>query len=259
MTVLRHIVYCMTGLLVLSSISGAQDTIQTTARDLFMSVESRFESLRSLQYTVDKTTRTDRETVKERWIFRYRSPSFIRIDYEKPEERVFVLNEEVFWEFIPAVRKAMRTSLARLDSEQKQALIGSVFGRLAIDGLRLGDYREMASRVTKIERTELDNKSTFVVEGDNPRFSLRIDADKKVLLQMEIYDFSGGLKVHTMASDFVEAAPSFWFPQKIEVGYSNQRVSVTCLFVISDIEVNQDIPLTTFDFQPPKGVSITEN
>jgi outer membrane lipoprotein-sorting protein len=221
-------------------------------------LETHFAGATDLRYVVEKTSRMERETTRERWTFSYHAPDQVRIDYQEPSERILIANDTSLWEYIPAARKAMRTQLGKLSAAKRQAVIVSVLGRVSVDGLRLGDYHGMLSRVTQI-RTDPDQPSVVFVEGMNPRFVVGIDTGKNVLVSTEIYKPDGALALRTAAADFREAFPSFWFPRLIRATYGTEKGFVTTDTAISDFQADAEAMKDLFYFIPPKGVTVVEN
>jgi hypothetical protein len=152
----------------------------------------------------------------------------------------------------------MRTQLDNLPPAKRQALIASVLGRVNVDGIRLGDYQGMLNRVTLI-RTDPDRPSVVFVEGTNPRFVVGIDTGKQVLISAEIYKPDGAMTLRTVASDFREVSPSFWFPGHIQATYGAENGFVTTDTTISDFQADAESIKNLFDFTPPKGVTVIGN
>jgi outer membrane lipoprotein-sorting protein len=236
-----------------------QDKIdRSVVEKLFRETEARFDSAQSLQYTVSKTTRMDRRTVEERWTLFYEQPDLLRVDYHQPIERLLVMNAEDMWEYIPAARKAVRTRLSKLSDEKRTTLLASVLGRVSVDGLRLGDYRDMIQRAVSV-RTTGTNSETYIVEGQDPRFVVEIDASRHALLRTEIYDTKGKLKIRTVSSAFSEIISGFWFPSRIQATYWSAGGYVVSDFSLIEAQVNGIIAPPTFQFTPREGIAVVEN
>ena len=241
--------------------TAAADTnteITSKAENLFRSVESRFDGIRNLSYTVEKTTRSDRRTVTEQWTMRYQQPDLLRIDYELPVPRQLIVNRHDMWEYIPAARKAMHTPLDKLTGEQRSAFMASVLGRVAVDGLRLGDYQGMLQRVVSVRPDGVDTNDC-VVEGRDPKFIVEIDTARNVPLRTETYDNKGTLKVRTVASELAEIAAGFWFPKKLLATYGTANGYVESSIELTHVRLNEDFPADIFDFAPREGIAVVEN
>jgi outer membrane lipoprotein-sorting protein len=228
------------------------------AEKLLRETESRFDSVQSLQYTVAKTTHMNRRTVIERWTQRYQQPNLLRVDYLLPVERLLVMSNNDIWEYIPEARKAVYTRLDKLTDEKRAAFIASVLGRVSIDGLRPGNYREMLQRVVRVQPVRT-NGDIYVIEGRDPKFIVEIDASRQALLRTEVYDTKGNLKIRTAASELSEIVPGFWFPEKIRATYWNDDAYIVSDFVLTDVRVNEQIPPDTFKFEPRPGILVRKN
>ena len=224
---------------------------------LFKQVEDRFDLVQSLQYTVERASGRAMAESKERWRFSFVNPSKLRVDYEAPLERLIVMNEEVFWEYIPAARKAAKTDLTRLSDLEKQKLVSMTMARLSIDGLRMGNYQTMLDRVVSVKSLDRD-PNIVVVEGEKPRFVLKIDKAKKALVQTEIYDEKGLLQVITRAKGFSEVAPGYWWPEEIAAEYETDKGVLIARVHFSEIHVNETIPEKQFTYTPVAGVQVLE-
>ena len=95
------------------------------------------------------------------------------------------------------------------------------------------------NRVT-LMRTDPDQPSVVFVEGMNPRFVLGIDTGKQVLVSTEIYKPDGAMFLRTVASDFSEVFPFFWFPRHIQATYGAEKGFVMTDTTISDIQADAD-------------------
>lgn len=249
---------CVIAWLLAAASWGQSASPAETAATLFQTLETHFAGATNLRYVVEKTSRTERETARERWIFSYSAPDRVRIDYQEPMERTIVANKTDLWEYIPAARKAMCTRLDNLPPAKRQTVTASVLGRVSVDGIRLGDYQGMLSRVTQI-RTDPDQPSVILVEGVNPRFVVGIDTGKLVLVSTEIYKPDGTMALRTVASGFIEVFPSFWSPRHIEATYGTEKGFVTTDTTISDFRTDLESIKDLFNFTPPKGVVVVDN
>ena len=227
------------------------------AEQLFACVEKRFDALQTLQYTVERNTQSARHTMQERWQFRFRQPDNIRIDYQQPQDRVILVTSSNLVEYLPAVRKAMRTNLALMKSTERLQRVGGVLARVSVDGLRVGDTRAMLGRVRQVRQDE-QQAGAWWMEGEGPRFRVLIDAKRQVVLTTELWDARGDIKLRTTAEDFVEATPDQWFPQRLTAVYGTAEGTVTSTMRLSAIRVNASMDPTLFEFVPDKKVAVLE-
>ncbi|MFH0909758.1 MAG: hypothetical protein V1929_13445 [bacterium] len=248
------LVFCVT----IRSLKGDQPADADTARRLFEPIEQRFKSAQTLQYTVTKVSSSDRQSTEERWQFAFREPGLVRVDYEKPVGRILVLTPAETWEYIPAARQALRTRLDNMSADKRASFVARVLARVAVDGVRIGNYENLQKRVTRVTQPE-NGTNTWVIEGSNPKYVIAIDASRNVLLRSDIYKDTGELSVRTEASQFTEIAPGFWYPQAIIASYLTPQGYIVSRFSIRDIRLNATLPEDTFTFTPPEGVAVKEN
>lgn len=236
---------------------SAPTSVVARAEAIFGCVEQKFEAARALQYTVERTTQSARQTVRERWLFRFRQPGDIRIDYQVPDERLILVSSAAMIEYLPAVRKAMRTRLAKLNALERQKVLAAVLGRVSVEGLRLGDYHAMAGRAIRITPDAISS-NVVEVEGAGPRFKVQIDLGRKVLLGSEVWNAQDEIVLRTAASDWVEGIPGFWLPRQLVVDYGTKEGVVRSRITLSDVLVNQALPAELFEFVPGNDVTMLE-
>jgi len=249
------------GLLVLLSCAAraepAPPGVVACAEQLLSGVERRFEAMQTLQYTVERTTQSARQQSQERWLFRYRKPGDMRIDYQSPQDRVILITPASLVEYLPGVRKALRTDLARLPAAERSARVGGVLAHVAVEGLRVGAVGAMLARVQRVTPDARPAGAQWV-EGEGPRFRVLVDPARQLVLVTELWDARGELKLRTAADDFVEAAPGQWFPQRITAVYGRAEGAVTSTVRLSDIRVNAAVDPALFEFVPDKKVTLRE-
>lgn len=226
-------------------------------RELFNRVEERFTAITSLSYTVKRSASSNQQVAKDRWLFRFKSPDKIRIDYLEPYSRLIVTDSTTLMEYLPTARKAIKTNLAAIAPEDREKFLIGVFKRVSVDGLRLGNYQEMLQRAVKVSDVNLGERRAWLVEGRNPSYLLFIDQEKSVLLKTEIYDADGQLILRTESTELFELAPGFWFPREIRSSTRASAGFYKTTVKLSDIKVNEVTADQTFQFYPPAGVDIT--
>lgn len=229
---------------------------EPAARALFQQVEDRFLNADTLSYTVKKVSVSRKMRTEERWVFRYKRPDLVRIDYQSPHERSVIINSSLLWEYIPQLRKAAKTDLSALTAEQKARKVAEVMAHVSVDGLRLGNFENMAKNARSVKIALWSGKPVQAVEGADPRFAVYIEKERSVLLRTEIYDRKGNLVIRTEASRFMEAAPGFWMPQEIRATYGTKEGFVQSAITLQDIAVNTSLADELFRFAVPKGVEV---
>ncbi len=227
------------------------------AERLFSQVEKRFDDVKSLSYTVERVVRMHQAEQKDSWTFRIKQPAGLCVEYSTPHKRRIVTDGTVLWEYIPEIGKAMRTDLTVLNEERRRDVIASVLGRVTVDGIRLGNYQELLKQVVSVSESAED-ENVMVVEGASPKFFIHIDVSRNVIVQTEVYDGEGRLRIRTRSSGFVEAAPSFWFPQEIGSAQGTEKGMVQGIVRISNIRVDEEKD-ESFQFIPSPDIAIVEN
>jgi outer membrane lipoprotein-sorting protein len=248
------------GNLLLTGVAWAEPAptgVVARAEQLFATVEKRFDALQTLQYTVARTTQSARHAMQERWLFQYRQPGDMRIDYQQPQDRIIIVTSSNLVEYLPAVRKALRTNLAVLKLEERRQQVGSVLGRVAVDGLRVGDFRAMLERVQRIT-PDTQQAGAWWIEGEGPRFRVLIDERRQAVLSIQLWDARGDIKLQTAAGDWMEVMAGQWFPRRIQTTYGTTEGVVNSMVQLDNIHVNVPLEAGVFDFVPDRKVTVME-
>lgn len=238
---------------------------EVSAGMLFRGVEQRFLNVETLSYTVKKiTTLKNKQKHEEEWVFHYKKPGSVRIDYQVPHERLIILDEKNLVEYIPVMKKAIRTDLTVPSKEKSDRIVADVLSHVSVDGLRVGNYKELEKKavtVRKVAYTGVDAYlvDAYLIEGTDPRYLMYIDKTKNALLRTEIFDKKGSLVIRTEASRFVEAVKDFWMPREIHITYNTPEGFVQSKILLQDIKVDETIPGELFIFSPPKGTAVIQN
>lgn len=226
-----------------------------SAAELFSQVEARFDRLNSLSYQVKRIASSSKQRSEDQWQFRYRKPDMTRIDYHLPQERVLYFDGATLVEYLPTAKKALKTEVSTLSAEQRSATLQGAFSRVALPGLRLGDYAEMSRRATSVKPVRWEGVDAYLVEGANPRYAVYIDLKRRVLLRTEIYDQNGKLAMRADGSDFTEVSRDFWLPREIKSTYGTASGFLNTTIKLSKIQVDEPIAVEVFRFQTPTGVT----
>ncbi len=230
-----------------------------SAGALFRGVEQRFLNVDSLSYTVKKVSTLQKKQNQEQWVFHYKKPNLVRIDYQAPHERLIVYDEKSLFEYIPALKKAMRTDLTVKSKSKAAQLVSGVMTHVSVDGLRVGNYDEMEKKAVSVKKVTQAGGEAFLVEGADPRYAMYIDGTRQVILRSEIYDAKGTLVIRTEASRFLEAAKGFWMPREIHITYNTPDGFVQSTVLLQDIRVNDTLSDELFSFNAPKGTEVIQN
>lgn len=224
-------------------------------RQAFEQVNGRFDRLASLQYQVERKTTAKGITVTEQWSFLCTSQGVFRIDYRKPEKRVFMSDGQVFTEYLPTMRKALRTPLSGDGNAANR--IASVLKRLSVDGLRVGDEGNLLEHLSFVKPSP-GQPAVLVAEGRDPRYAIQIDTNRFALISFEKWDTTGRLELSIRADGFSERAPGFWLPSVVRTIFFTQDGKSEVTATISKVMVNKPVPKDSVDFTLPADVEIIE-
>ena len=159
------------------------------------------------------------------------------------------------YEYIPALRRALRTDLAKMTDSARQATIKQTLARISLDGINPASFEEMVSRTTSVTPPS-STPNIYRITGNNPKFLIELDRQQQVLLTTDIYTPGNDLLLHSEASKFVEASPGFWYPQQVDSRYLTEQGFVNTTTVIRDITINTPLTNTLFQFSPPSHVTL---
>lgn len=240
----------------LFSVQQVHATDLPSPGELFRQVEERFTAVGTLSYTVKRLASSKKQAAEDRWLFRFKTPDKVRIDYLEPYNRVIVADGTNLVEYVPVAHKAIKTDLSAVSPEKRKKILSGVFKRLSVDGLRLGNYEEMLRRAVKVTEIRLGERDAWLVEGATPRYLVYIDREKLALLRTEIYAANGELVLRTESSAFIEASRGFWLPREIITDYHTSEGFYRTTVKLSEVRVNDVIADRIFQFAPPAGVEI---
>jgi len=218
-------------------------------------LSQHFSDIHTLSYTAERTIEGRRQSSKERWFFAYTAPGFVRVDYQYPTERHLILTTNALYEYIPALRRALRTDLTKMSDTVRQTTIKQTLARISLDGINPANFQEMVSRTTSVT-TPSATPNIYRITGNNPKFLLELDREQKVLLTTDIYTSANDLLLHSEASKFVEASTGFWYPQLLNTRYLTDQGFVAATTIIRDITINTPLTNSLFQFTPPAHVTL---
>jgi outer membrane lipoprotein-sorting protein len=221
------------------------------AKEAFDGVNGRIDRLASLQYKVVRKTKAKGISLTEHWTFGCNSQGWMRVEYTAPEKRVFMIDGTNLLEYLPDARRALRTPLGGAGA----ARVAAVLKRLAVDGLRVGQTDELLKHL-KAAAPLPGEPSVLMIEGDQPRYAIRIDPARQVLLGFDQWNLEGEKTLSIQADDFTEPAPGFWFPARIRMVVVDKGERQERKFVLSGIRVNAAFSKDYFDFTLPDDVKM---
>ncbi|HAS82333.1 MAG TPA: hypothetical protein DCS43_06580 [Verrucomicrobia bacterium] len=236
-------------------VSSASDTnAMALASEALDAVNRRFDGLSTLQYEVQRTTVSRGVTLEEHWSFAYAADGRLRIEYKKPEKRIFVFDGKVFTEYLPAVRQALQTDIGDGNPHGFERM-SAVLQRLSVDGLRIGNRDMLLSHFESAKRLD-DQAAILKVTGKDPAYTLLIDTQRQTLLRFEKYDGKGTLTLSIRVSDFQEPMPGFWFPTALQTLAEGANGKSESTVAISAIRLNAVIPDKIFKATLPPDVKV---
>lgn len=224
--------------------------------EILKTLEEPYRDMKSISYNAERKRTTLKGKMEDSWSFIYRAPSDIRIEYRSPERRVVIINARDMWEYLPGQRVAMHTDLGNKSQSEKDAAVAKVLARIAVSGLRPGNYDHLLSQVTSSEMAG----DILTIEGKKaPRFLLKIDTRKNALLVSEVYDANGKLKLKTTCSEHKRVDKSVWMPGKVVVVTRGNDQYVTDQVYVSEATFEHEFRDDQFVFSKPANVQMMEN
>jgi outer membrane lipoprotein-sorting protein len=157
----------------------------------------------------------------------YKQPNLLRIDFVEPEEQVLVSNGDLFMVYVPALNVVLQQELRQIPGETAANLATPA-------GLEIMRRNFDIAYLEGPEPVPLDENSDLLVT------QLRLDR-KQV---------TEGFR------EIVLSVDETGFIRRI-LGTKVDYEEVT--LDLSDIEINQNIPETRFDYQPEADASVYEN
>lgn len=232
---------------------------EPSAGALFRQVQDHFLNMNTMSYSVKRAIVNSKLNAEDRWVFRFKKPDLVRIDYQAPHERVIIFDGSTLWEYIPQLKKAAKTNVAGMPKEKQAKIIADVMAHVAVEGLHLGDYGEMEKRASVVKTSSSLGRDVYVVEGKGPRYAVYIDKEKKALLKTELYDQKGSLTLRTVGSRFIDAGKGFWLPQEIRSTCRTGNGFVQTTVTLHEIRIDAPISDEMFRFEVPKGIAVILN
>lgn len=224
------------------------------ASQAFEAVNTRIDGLLSIQYQVERKTMSKGVTLVEKWTSIRASSGLLKIDYRQPERRVFMADGKTFTEYLPAARAALQIPMAG-NNPLAQERIASILQRLAVDGLRVGQYGKLLEHLASVDVTP-GEFPVLTAEGRDPRYRIRIDLERKALLSFEKWDRKERLEQSIQAESFREVATGLWLPAKVRTVLLEEHELSERETTLSGIRVNFSISEKEMDFTLPEDVPI---
>ncbi len=236
------------------------------ARQIVSDLEARFDSFSSLSFEVSRTTRKSDQSQADKWVFTYKKPDKLRIDYLEPHKRTIVASATELVEYIPQLKKAMKTDLRETPESDRSKIIARSTAPVALMGLRLdtiGGSNPAELSPTLVGEETIDGAKTYRIElrteakqAVGNEATAWIDPLRQVLVRSEARDERGNMLFSTEAGRFREIEEDVWFPGLIEVRkYGSSSTTETCR--LRNIQVNMPVPDTVFSVELPENTELT--
>ncbi|MBL7114182.1 MAG: hypothetical protein ISS35_00325 [Kiritimatiellae bacterium] len=229
MTMRRMVIYILLMALGVPAWAGQP---QEEADRILASVQG-VDALPSLMYTARRTSTGEGQRIADEWTFRYVHPDRIRVDYADPLRRIVVINQGTMTEYIPEAKKAMVTALNKLSESERVVRVSQALSRVAVMGLRAGDFSGMIPQVTSVTR---DKEGTVTIMGAPPRFEIVVDPKRQVILSSTIFDEDGKLMLQTRSTEFVQVEGNVWFPRRVKTMHRAAGTMVDSRIAFSGIQ-----------------------
>lgn len=229
--------------------------VKAEAKALLGAIEERFLALDHLAYVAERTSQKGRQKQTETWSFVYRKPDDVRIELLGSQARVITLNRTNLWEFIPSVRKAMRTDLSSLSDAERTKRMMQVISRVAIDGMHPGDVDSLCTNLARREPVAgLEHTVRFV--GEDPDVTVEVNTQRMYMVSSEINNNDDELVLRTRVMDVVEVAPGYWFPVHLELVHRDGKEFIRSTVRLRNVTVNGRPDDGLFQFTPSPGVEV---
>lgn len=227
-----------------------------TFEEIVSRVNDKFDAIKTMTANIVRVSSKGKQSVEERWVYYFKSPDKLRIEYLKPNKRFLILNGDKFIEYIPELSRAQVIDLSKYDDKKKAEFYENVFFRVSILGLRLGKIPKGKIAIKSVSFDEFD---AYLVESDEPKYQFWVDAKTGALLKHVIFDDNGEIVYLTTGIDFKRFGDDYLLPVRMKVilpEISAKGKMTTSDVELNQLEINKDISDSLFDFEIPQGVEI---
>lgn len=227
---------------------------QSAPAELLRSTAIDWSSIQTLSVKVTRTSSKAQATQREQWKFSFRQPDCFRLDYSYPHERVIATDERELVEYLPALKKAVRTRFE--NPAKRDALKKKILDRVALTGSNFG------SPETLLQDFDWELRGPRQLVGRAKR------GDGKMLLWLneaglekgELYDKDNHLVLRQTARDFRRIGPVSFPLETLTEVFRPEPLRIDLR--LRELRINESREsresLDLFRFHPPEGVGITE-
>ena len=169
-------------LLILSSFNST-----LTAEDVSLRTEQKIRSLITLQAKFEQVyySATVSTPLKEKGNFHFMKPARMKWEYKDPEEKIYLLKEGWFWEYLPEEKQLNKYDLS--SEEHESEILSLLSGQRGIMDNYLVEFSPFPTDDSKSYQLKLTPK-----QGDPDTFILLEVAERSWLIQRAIFfDWAG--------------------------------------------------------------------
>jgi outer membrane lipoprotein-sorting protein len=158
-----------------------------TAEDVSLRTEHKIRSLLSLQAKFEQLyySATVSTPLKESGRFHFKKPALMKWEYKDPEEKIYLLKEGWFWEYLPEEKQLIKYDLS--SEEHESEILSLLSGQRGIMDNYLVEFSPFPTDNSKSYQLKLIPK-----QGDPETFILLEVDERSWLIQKAIFiDWAG--------------------------------------------------------------------
>lgn len=197
-------------------------TFSQTAEDVALRVENTLRAYRSLQANFEQFyySATVSTPLHEKGKLYFKKPNLMKWQYEDPEEKVFLIKDDFFWDYNKEDKTLIKYDLSR--GEENSEVIALLSGQVSL----LDDY--------SVELNPFPTESAGTIQI---KLTPKDEDSSDTFLLLEIDE-------------------NTWFIQKlISFDWAGNKTE----FRFSKVKTNINLPDRTFELRVPSDVEIIEN
>ena len=158
-----------------------------TAEDVALKTEEKIHSLHSIQANFEQVyySSTVSMPLREKGKFHFQKPDLMRWEYKDPEEKIYLLKEGIFWEYIPEENQATKYDLTREGYESD--ILALLSGQKGI----LDNYQVEFSPFPTENKPAYQLKLTPRKEEEESFILLEIDEKNWLIQKAVFFDWAG--------------------------------------------------------------------
>ena len=134
-------------------------------------------------------------------------------------------------------------------------MLASALRRVALRGLKPGSFDGLPDE--PFNAISAENIIT-ISNSTRPRYILKIDKTKNILIHSEIYNMQNELVIRSTASQHKLISKGFWLPSRIKNTIQAEKTYIESVIKISGASAGKTIPKERFVFEKPQNAVIFE-